>query len=207
MTRIAVVIPCYRASDRILGVLGAIGPECAAIFVVDDGCPEGTGKLVRDRVTDPRVRVLSHDRNRGVGAAVMTGYRAALADGADIIVKMDGDGQMAPADLPALVAPILEGSSDYAKGNRFAELSGLPAMPVVRMIGNAALSFVTKFSSGYWDVFDPTNGYTAIHAEVVARLPLDRIAPRYFFESDMLFRLYTVRAVVCDVPMPALYGS
>jgi len=121
MTRVAVVIPCYRACDRILGVLEAIGPECAAIFVVDDGCPEQTGRLVEERVTDPRVRVLYHDRNRGVGAAVMTGYRAALADGAEIIVKMDGDGQMDPADLPALVAPIVEGSADYAKGNRFAE--------------------------------------------------------------------------------------
>jgi len=207
MTRVAVVIPCYRACDRILGVLEAIGPECAAIFVVDDGCPEQTGRLVEERVTDPRVRVLYHDRNRGVGAAVMTGYRAALADGAEIIVKMDGDGQMDPADLPALVAPIVEGSADYAKGNRFAELSGLPPMPVVRMLGNAALSFITKFSSGYWDVFDPTNGYTAIHAEVAARLPFDRIAPRYFFESDMLYQLGLMRAVVRDVPMPARYGG
>jgi glycosyltransferase involved in cell wall biosynthesis len=207
MTRIAVVIPCYRVRDRILDVLRTIGPECDAIFVVDDGCPEETGSLVEAEAADPRVRVLRHERNQGVGAAVMTGYRAALADGADIIVKIDGDGQMDPADLPALVAPILDGTADYTKGNRFAELGHLPSMPVVRIIGNAVLSFLTKFSSGYWDIFDPTNGYTAIHARVAARLPFDRLAPRYFFESDMLFRLGLLRAVVRDVPMPARYGG
>jgi glycosyltransferase involved in cell wall biosynthesis len=207
MTRIAVVIPCYRVRDRILDVLRAIGPECDAIFVVDDACPEEIGNLVEAKAADPRVRVLRHERNQGVGAAVMTGYRAALADGADIIVKIDGDGQMDPADLPALVAPILDGTADYTKGNRFAELGHLPSMPVVRIIGNAVLSFLTKFSSGYWDIFDPTNGYTAIHARVAARLPFDRLAPRYFFESDMLFRLGLLRAVVRDVPMPARYGG
>jgi glycosyltransferase involved in cell wall biosynthesis len=207
MTRIAVVIPCYRVRDRILDVLRTIGPECDAIFVVDDACPEETGNLVEAEAADPRVRVLRHEQNQGVGAAVMTGYRAALADGADIIVKIDGDGQMDPADLPALVAPILDGTADYTKGNRFAELGHLPSMPVVRIIGNATLSFLTKFSSGYWDIFDPTNGYTAIHGRVAARLPFDRLAPRYFFESDMLFRLGLLRAVVRDVPMPARYGG
>jgi len=114
---------------------------------------------------------------------------------------------MDPADLPALVAPILDGSADYAKGNRFTEIGHLPAMPLVRVAGNAVLSFLTKFSSGYWDIFDPTNGYTAIHAAVAARLPYAKIAPRYFFESDMLFRLGVMRAVVRDVPMPARYGE
>jgi glycosyltransferase involved in cell wall biosynthesis len=207
MTRIAVVIPCFRVRERILPVLGAIGDECDAIFVVDDGCPEKTGALVEARVTDPRVRVLYHERNQGVGAAVLTGYRAALAAGADIIVKIDGDGQMDPADVPVLVAPIADGIADYAKGNRFSELAHLPSMPAVRIVGNAGLSFITKISSGYWDVFDPTNGYTAIHAMVAARLPFDRIATDYFFESDMLFHLGQIGAVVRDVPLPARYGE
>jgi glycosyltransferase involved in cell wall biosynthesis len=207
MTRIAVVIPCYRVRDRILDVIGDIGPEVSRIYVVDDGCPEGTGAHVESACHDPRVTVLRHDRNQGVGAAVMTGYRAAIDGGADVIVKMDGDGQMAGADLPALVAPILDAEADYTKGNRFLELARLPAMPRVRITGNAVLSFLTKFSSGYWDIFDPTNGYTAVHAQVAARLPFDQIAPRYFFESDMLFRLGQLRAVVRDVPMPARYGG
>lgn len=207
MTRIAVVIPCFRVRDHILDVLGAIGAEVRTIYVVDDGCPQDSGKVVERGSSDPRVRVLYHAQNKGVGAAVITGYRAAIAEGADIIVKMDGDGQMDPADLAALVAPIAEGQADYTKGNRFAELGHLPTMPVIRIAGNAMLSFLTKFSSGYWDVFDPTNGYTAIHASVAADLPFDRIAPRYFFESDMLFRLGLLRAVVRDVSLPARYGT
>lgn len=207
MTRIAVVIPCHRVRDRILGVLDGLGPEVHDVFVVDDGCPEKTGEHVESSYRDPRVRVLKHERNEGVGSAVLTGYRAAIDAGADVIVKMDGDGQMDPADLPALVAPIVDGDADYTKGNRFTEIGHLPAMPAVRIAGNAVLSFLTKISSGYWDIFDPTNGYTAVHARVAARLPFAKIAPRYFFESDMLFRLGLLRAVVRDVPMPARYGG
>ena len=207
MTRIAVVVPCYRVRDHVLAVIRGIGPECDAIYVVDDACPDGSGALVEAEIADPRVRVLRHERNLGVGAAVITGYRAALAGEAEVIVKIDGDGQMDPADLPALVAPIVDGTADYTKGNRFAELGHLPAMPAVRIAGNAVLSFLTKFSSGYWDIFDPTNGYTAIHARVAARLPFEKIAPRYFFESDMLFRLGLLRAVVRDVSMPARYAG
>jgi dolichol-phosphate mannosyltransferase len=204
--RIAVVIPCYRVGDHILSVLHGIGPECAAIYVVDDACPDGTGKLVQEQCQDPRVRVHFHDTNQGVGAAVMTGYRAAIADGATVLVKLDGDGQMDPAEMPKLVAPIIQGEADYTKGNRFFNLAGLDPMPAVRIVGNALLSFITKFSSGYWDVFDPTNGYTAIHGAVAARLPVDRLAPRYFFESDMLYQLGLLRAVVRDVPIDARYG-
>jgi dolichol-phosphate mannosyltransferase len=203
---IAVVIPCYRVRDQILAVLQGVGPEVAAIYVVDDDCPEGTSGLVREQCHDTRVRVCVHDFNQGVGAAVMTGYRAALNDGATIIVKLDGDGQMDPAEIPKLVAPIVQGHADYVKGNRFFSLAGLGGMPIVRIVGNAALSFITKFSSGYWDVFDPTNGYTAIHGIVARLLPFDRLAPRYFFESDMLCQLGLLRAVVRDVPIAARYG-
>ena len=205
--RIAVVIPCYRVRDHILDVLGAIGPACTAIYVVDDGCPDGSGRFVEERCRDPRVRVLRHERNQGVGAAVMTGYHAALSDGADVIVKIDGDGQMDPADLPRIVSPIVEGEADYAKGNRFYSLARLGQMPTARIVGNAALSFITKFSTGYWDVFDPTNGYTAIHADVARQLPFARIATGYFFESDVLHHLGLAGAVVRDVPLDARYGA
>jgi dolichol-phosphate mannosyltransferase len=204
---VAVVIPCYRVRKHILGVLAAIGPDVSAVYVVDDGCPEGTGDLVEQECRDPRVRVLRRTENGGVGAATITGYRQALADGADVIVKLDGDGQMDPAMIPSFVAPVLQGDADYAKGNRFYHLGTLRAMPVLRLIGNSVLSFMTKLSSGYWDLFDPTNGFTAIHARVVEELPLERISCGYFFESDMLFRLSIMRAVVADVPMHARYGS
>jgi glycosyltransferase involved in cell wall biosynthesis len=190
----------------VLEVIARIGPEVGRIYCVDDACPEGSFAVIEAHCRDPRVRALRHDRNMGVGGAMRTGYAAALADGCGIVVKIDGDGQMDPALLPYLVGPILRREADYAKGNRFFSVEDLRAMPAARLFGNAVLSFVTKLSSGYWSVFDPTNGYTAIHAAVLARLPLEKLANRYFFESDLLFRLNILRAVVRDVPMAASYG-
>lgn len=204
---IAVVVPCYRTSRQILTVLSRIGPECALIYVVDDACPEHSGAVVASACRDERVHVIRHTANQGVGGAVMTGYRAALEDGATVIVKLDGDGQMPPELLPTIVGPILSGQADYTKGNRFYDLANISRMPTVRILGNAVLSFMAKISCGYWDVFDPTNGYTAIHANVAQRLPLEKISKSYFFETDMLFRLNTIRAVVVDVPMNPEYGD
>jgi glycosyltransferase involved in cell wall biosynthesis len=145
--------------------------------------------------------------NQGVGGAVITGYLAAISDGIEVIVKVDGDGQMDPALIPQLIAPIVSGQADYTKGNRFFSPESLSGMPATRLIGNAGLSFLTKLSSGYWDVLDPTNGYTALHAGVANALPFDKISKRYFFESDILFRLNTIRAVVADIPMFSFYGE
>jgi glycosyltransferase involved in cell wall biosynthesis len=204
---LAVVIPCYRVKRQILGVLAAMPAVVERIYVVDDACPEGSGTAVEDGCRDPRVRVLRHERNQGVGGATLTGYRAALDAGATIVARIDGDGQMDPALLPRLVRPIEDGDADYAKGNRFFDLEALAAMPRLRLVGNSILSFASKLSSGYWNVMDPTNGMTAIHADVLRQLPFEKLARGYFFESDLLFRLGTIRAVVCDVPMPARYGD
>jgi dolichol-phosphate mannosyltransferase len=203
--RIAVVIPCYRVSRQVLDVIARIGPEAGRIFVIDDACPEHTGDLVERQCVDPRVSVVRHAENQGVGGAMVTGYRAALEEGAEIVVKVDGDGQMNPALIPRFTKALVLGQADYTKGNRFYDLESLRAMPRVRLFGNAVLSLVNKISSGYWDVMDPTNGYTAIHHTVLARLPLTKIDRGYFFESDMLLRLYALRAVVRDVPMTAHY--
>ncbi|MFC0253440.1 glycosyltransferase family 2 protein [Massilia consociata] len=204
---VAVVIPSYKVTRHILGVIAAIGPEVGRIYVVDDRCPDGSGAFVREHCRDPRVVVLEHAENQGVGGAVMTGYRAAIADGAKVMVKLDGDGQMDGSLIPAFVAPILAGEADYTKGNRFFNLERISSMPPLRLFGNAVLSLMTKLSSGYWDLFDPTNGYTAIHADAARFLPFDKISKRYFFESDMLFRLNILGAVVTDVPMDAVYGD
>lgn len=204
---IGVVVPCFRERERVLAVLAAMPAAVSRIYCVDDGCPEHTGDHVVAACNDPRVTVLYHAINQGVGAAMRTGYRAALADGMEIVVKIDGDGQMNPAEIPRLVRPILADAADYTKGNRFFRLEGLSAMPPVRLVGNTLLSFVSKLSTGYWQSFDPTNGFTAIDARVLAQLPLERIDKGYFFESDMLFRLNTLRAVVVDVPMRARYGA
>jgi dolichol-phosphate mannosyltransferase len=204
---VAIVIPCYRVKNHILGVLSRIGPEVSRVFVIDDACPEGSGLLVQEQCSDPRVRVLRHAVNQGVGAAVMTGYSAALNEGAEVIVKVDGDGQMDPALIPHFIAPILKGQADYTKGNRFYDLTNIGQMPVIRLLGNAVLSFMAKLSTGYWNLFDTTNGFTAIHAKVAKRIAFDKVSQRYFFETDLLFRLNIIRAVVVDIPMNASYGT
>jgi dolichol-phosphate mannosyltransferase len=204
---IAVVIPCYKVSRQILEVIIGIGPEVSRIYVVDDACPDGSGSQVEKHCTDSRVRVIRHEHNLGVGGAVMTGYTQAIADRAEVIVKIDGDGQMDPGLIPHFIEPILAGEADYTKGNRFFDLERLRAMPHVRLAGNAVLSLMTKLSSGYWNLFDPTNGYTAIHADVAKHLPFAKISNRYFFETDMLFRLNVLRAVVVDIPMDARYEN
>ena len=204
---VAVVIPSYKVTRHILGVIAGIGPEITRIYVVDDKCPDNSGDFVSANCRDPRVTVVRHEQNQGVGGAVMSGYRAAIADGASVIVKVDGDGQMDGALIPAFIAPILAGEADYTKGNRFFNLEQIGSMPPMRLFGNAMLSLLTKLSSGYWDLFDPTNGFTAIHADAARFLPFDKISKRYFFETDMLFRLNTLGAVVTDVPMDAVYGD
>lgn len=207
MPAIAVVIPCYKVVNHIVDVIGRIGPEVTRIYAVDDCCPEKSGDFIEQHITDPRVRVLRHQTNQGVGGAVMTGYAAALEDGMEVAVKVDGDGQMNPALIPHFIRPIVEGEADYTKGNRFFDIDSLSQMPRSRLFGNACLSFLNKLSSGYWHVFDPTNGYTAIHCSVLAKLPLQKISKRYFFETDMLFRLNTMRAAVVDIGMDARYDA
>ena len=169
-TKVAVVIPCYKVRPHILKVISGIAKDDVwQIYVVDDCCPDRSGDLVEQSCDDPRVRVVRNERNQGIGGAIIAGYKQAIADGAEVIVKIDGDGQMDPALIPYFIAPILSGEADYCKGNRFYDLSNISVMPRIRIFGNAILSLMTKLSSGYWDLFDPTNGYTAIHAGVAKR--------------------------------------
>lgn len=205
--RIAVVIPCYRVSNRVLDLIGRIGPEVGWIIAVDDDCPEHTGDVIEQHCSDPRVIVVRHSQNLGVGGAVMTGYMKARDLPVEAVVKLDGDGQMDPRLISALARPLLKGRADYVKGNRFYRMADVSGMPLVRLFGNAVLSFMTKLSSGYWQLFDPTNGFTAIHRNLLAELKFERIAKRYFFESDLLYHLNQLRAVVAEMPMSAVYAD
>jgi glycosyltransferase involved in cell wall biosynthesis len=205
--RIGVVIPSYRVKSHIKDVISGIGKEVSRIYVVDDACPETSGEFVKAEVKDKRVSVIFHQENQGVGGAVITGYKAAMADGMEVVVKLDGDGQMNPGLIPAIARPVLEGSADYSKGNRFDSLENLFGMPKIRIFGNAVLSIWSKVSSGYWTVTDPTNGFTAIHKKALEAINLDKVRKSYFFESDMLFRLSIANCVVADVPMTAVYGQ
>lgn len=207
MSKVYVVIPSYNVVRHIADVVARIGSEVHKIVVVDDCCPESSGDFVEKNVDDPRVVVLRHDVNKGVGGAVVTGYKFALQDGADICVKVDGDGQMDPALISSLIRPIEQGQADYVKGNRFYSLYDVSSMPKMRLFGNTMLSFMTKISSGYWSIFDPTNGFTAIHRVALERIGLDALDDRYFFETDMLIALGGIRAKVFDMPMKAVYGN
>lgn len=205
--RLAVVIPCYRAADSILGVIAGVGPWAEWIYCVDDCCPDGTADHIEQHNTDSRVVLIRRPENGGVGAATLTGFQAALNDGADILVKVDSDGQMDPRLIPDLVHPIVVHEADYVKGNRFFSPSTIRSMPWSRLAGNAGLSFMSKLSTGYWDVFDPTNGFTAIAGEVAREIPFEEVHSRYFFESDMLFQLSLLRARVMEMPQVAIYGE
>ncbi len=205
--RVWVVIPCFKVKDHICEVLDAMPSWVAGVVVVDDKCPlESVDHAIR-YWKDPRLHVERHAKNLGVGGAVLSGFSRAVAEGAGVIVKVDGDNQMDLRVLPALVLPIAAGLADYTKGNRFSSLSHVRGMPAPRIFGNAMLSLMAKVSTGYWNIFDPTNGYTAIDARVAKELLDKKISKRYFFESDLLYHLGTIRAVVRDVPIPAIYGD
>ncbi len=205
-SKIAVIIPCYMVKNHIDMVIKSIPDFITKIYVVDDCCPESSGKYV-ESIDYPKVEVLYNVKNLGVGGAVKTGYEKALQDSMDIMVKIDGDNQMDPALIPFFIHPVIQGDADYTKGNRFYDPEHLKEMPFIRLLGNAGLSFINKLVSGYWNIMDPTNGYTAISKEALKLLPLSKISNDYFFESDMLFRLNTIRAVVADITMKAKYAD
>lgn len=202
-----IIVPCYKVRGHVLKVIEKVPRWVEGIVCVDDECPDSSGDFIEAEAADDRVVVLKLPKNQGVGGATMAGYAEAIRRGGQVLVKVDGDDQMDLGHLAALVAPILLGEADYAKGNRFTSVSHLRAMPAVRIFGNAALSFAAKLSTGYWNVFDPTNGFTAIEAQVARIVMEKRIARRFFFETDLLYHLGTLRAVVRDVPMPARYAD
>ncbi len=204
---VCVVIPTFRVKKHILEVISSIGPEVQKIIVIDDACPELSGDHVLLNNVDPRVEVLFNKDNLGVGGAVKVGYRYALKIGSDIVVKIDGDGQMDPLRIKDLVEPIIFNQADYTKGNRFFDIEVVRVMPKIRIFGNLGLSFMAKLSTGLWQIFDPNNGFTAISRPMLNRINLEKIDNRYFFESDMLFRLGLVNARVIDIHMPAIYGE
>jgi dolichol-phosphate mannosyltransferase len=204
--RVAVVVPSYKVEAQVAGVLARM-PDCIdQIVVVDDASPDRTTEVVSGLEMN-RVTLVSHERNEGVGGAMITGFGVALAAGADIIVKCDGDGQMDPRDIPMLVRPLIERRAEYAKACRFHHPTELRAMPWVRLFGNIGLTLLTKLASGYWHLLDPQNGLIAIRSECLSLLNYRRLARDYFFENDMLIRLNAVAARAIDVPLPARYGD
>ena len=205
---IAAVIPCYRVEREIGSVLQTLPAYLKHIIVVDDASPDSTADLVSAVVKrDERILLIRHPSNQGVGGAMVTGFRKALELGAQVVVKIDGDGQMDMDHLPRLIRPLIEGRGDYTKGNRFRDFKSLQRMPLIRRVGNMGLGFLSKAATGYWSMFDPTNGFIAIRSDVLAQLPLDKIDRSYYFETSMLAHLYLIGAVLKDIPMPARYQN
>ena len=203
--RVGVVVPAYDEEALIGATLGGIPPLVDRILVVDDGSSDRTGARALE-LGDSRVEVLTHERRSGVGAATLTGYRRAMAEGLDVVVVMNGDNQMDPEDLPALVEPVAGGELDYAKANRLASGQAWQLIPKTRFFGNAILSMLTKIASGYWHVADSQSGYTAVSREMLAQLDLDHIYTNYGFPNDMLVHLNVWNARVRDFPSRPIYG-
>jgi glycosyltransferase involved in cell wall biosynthesis len=205
--KIAVVIPCYRVRDKVLGVVDSILDAADFVIAVDDCCPEKSGAALREARAHPKLTILIHEQNQGVGGAMVTGFQAALAAGADIIVKMDGDGQMDAKHLSRLIAPLVARKADFTKGNRFFDLRALRAMPRFRRFGNFGLTLLSKAASGFWHLSDPTNGFFALRANALRLINFHLLAPRYFFEISLLIQLNVIRAIAVDVPIPAKYAD
>jgi glycosyltransferase involved in cell wall biosynthesis len=203
--RVAVVVPAHD-EERLIGeTLRGIPDFVDRVYVVDDASTDGTAQQAR-AVGDPRVDVIAHEVNGGVGAAIVSGYRRALSDGVDVVCVMAADNQMDPAELGELVGPVARGETDYTKANRLFTGEAWQVIPRARYLGNAVLSFLTKIASGYWHVADSQAGYTALSRAALARLDLDRIYPRYGFPNDMLVHLNVAGARVRDVPSRPIYG-
>lgn len=205
--KIAIVIPCYRVRDKIVDVVDSVLAVADFVIAVDDCCPEKSGEFLQKVHTEPKLKIVFHERNQGVGGAMITGFKTALDLGADIVVKMDGDGQMEAKHMPRLIAPLVARKADFAKGNRFYDLRALRAMPFVRRFGNFGLTLLSKAASGFWHLSDPTNGYFAVRANALRLLNFHLLAPRYFFEISLLIQLNVVRAIAIDVPIPAKYAD
>lgn len=202
-----VVLPCYNVAEHIKGVVSSVPAYVSGIVAVNDASKDQTLILLEELKSDPRIHILHNQINLGVGGSTKRGFEYAFNHGAEIVVKIDGDGQMNPSNIVDLVEPIIGKRADYVKGNRFINTDQVIAMPKLRLVGNLALSFLTKLSSGYWEIFDPNNGFVAISKRAFNLIPPGKVDNRYFFESDMLFRLHLARAVIQDVPIPTSYGS
>lgn len=206
--KVSVVVPALNEEDLIREMLLSVPVFVDKIYVVDDGSTDRTGKIVQDQChEDGRINLIIHERNMGVGAAIVHGYRASLDANMDLVVVMAGDNQMDPNAMPSLLDPLAERTADYSKGNRLYGREYRKGMSGWRFLGNFLLTFLTRISSGYWDLTDPQNGYTAISCKALKAINLDSVYPGYGYCNDLLVKLNVEGFKVVDVVIPARYGN
>ena len=203
--KIALIIPCFKSKKTILSILKKIDKSVKKILIIDDCCPEKTGRYVISKVKDSRIQVIFNKKNLGVGGAVLTGFKFLKYQNIDVIVKLDSDGQMNPENIIGLIKPILLSKADYSKGNRFYSFTNILKMPKIRMLVNIILNFITKISTGYYSAQDPTNGFFAIKKDFLFKINFKKLNSNYFFETSMLFNLYLLRARISHYNMQTKY--
>tara|TARA_Y100000589_G_C27127755_1_gene619276 strand:- start:491 stop:1441 length:951 start_codon:yes stop_codon:yes gene_type:complete len=203
--KICTIIPCYKTPKKVIDIVRQCLEYSHLVICIDDYCPFNSGDQIEKNIKSEKLVIIRHLRNKGVGGAMKTGINFALGKNVDILVKIDSDGQMAPNLIPKLIKPIIEGKAEVTKGNRFRNPSVLIKMPKLRLIGNIGLGFLTKLSTGYWELFDPTNGFLAIKKNILLNMSVNKLDNRYFFETDFLFRCSLNEIVIEEFPMQTTY--
>jgi len=206
--KIGCLIPCFRGGSVTLALIEKALDFTDYIVLIDDACPNQTGQNVEEQFnTCDKVKVLFNSHNQGVGKSCQNGIKFLLETDCTIIVKIDADGQIDPTLIPTLVHPIIEGNAEAVKGNRFTCVDDFLSMPKIRIIGNLGLSFLNKISTGYWELFDPTNGFIAFKSSALKRVRIEKTDNRYFFESDLLFQSSLAQITFAQIPMSSIYGN
>jgi glycosyltransferase involved in cell wall biosynthesis len=202
--KVGVVVPAYNEERFIEEVIKTMPTYVDRIFVVNDKSSDRTGEIL-SKMNNDRLVVVTHQQRMGAGGAMISGYKKALSGDMDIITIMAGDGQMDPTILDKIIEPVLSGKADYSKGNRLSLPEHRNGMPKFRLLGNFLLTFMVKLASGYWNIDDPMNGYTAISGNTLAKIDLDKVQKGYAFEADLMVKLNVVNAIMVNVPMPSRY--
>ncbi len=206
--KVGCVIPCYKGNEKTLDVVKTALKYVNKIVFVDDCCPYQTGSLIQEKIYEKdNIKIIFNKSKIGVGGACKLGFNYLLEDGCQIIIKLDADGQMDPNLIPKLIDPIMVGDADAVKGNRFTRLEDIKSMPKIRLFGNLGLSFLNKISTGYWELFDPTNGFLAFNALVIEEIQFEKIDNKYFFESDLLFRCALNNVYFAQMRMKSVYEN
>tara|TARA_Y100000589_G_C27197333_1_gene647539 strand:+ start:5516 stop:6463 length:948 start_codon:yes stop_codon:yes gene_type:complete len=207
MKTVGCIIPCFKGNNKTITVIKDALKFVDYVVLIDDLCPNKIGEIASKQIKSNNLIIIKNIKNLGVGGSVKRGIEYLLSNNCDIILKIDADGQINPKLIPKIIEPIVNGTSEAVKGNRFTSLEDVLSMPKIRIIGNLGLSFLNKISTGYWELFDPTNGFIAFSSKTLKKIRLNKVDNRYFFESDLLFQCSLANVYFKQLPMESIYGD